>query len=327
VADFQTFTYLLYENNGAGTLVPLGGFKFVSDIDVDWSESSGGTVADTLEQNEVFDPVDAMTGVPFPDEYTYLGYIDTAGAAGRLYVFDNNSNGDYIVASQNDSVGGFDTSDVWPNSIDLSALNTSNLAFCFMAGTSIATRDGERAVETLKIGDLVCTAEGHEVPVKWIGTQEVMMPSLLHQNLEPVCISRGALGKGIPSEDLYVSSDHGVMLEGLLINAGALVNGENIKFMRTHKSFTYYHVETEDHDMIVANGTPVETFIDVASRRAFDNYQEYLDLYGCERIIPETSTPRIGTNRLVPHTIRNSILERGAGFGKRYEHSGKWKAV
>jgi hypothetical protein len=40
---------------------------------------------------------------------------------------------------------------------------------CFLEGTRIATRAGERAVETLAMGDLITTADGATVPVRWIG--------------------------------------------------------------------------------------------------------------------------------------------------------------
>ncbi|MEY8842593.1 hypothetical protein AB9K41_26480, partial [Cribrihabitans sp. XS_ASV171] len=66
----------------------------------------------------------------------------------------------------------------------------------------------------------------------------------------------------------------------------------------------YYHVETEDHDVILANGAPAETYVDYIQRRAFDNYAEYLELYDEERTIPEMPLPRISAARLVPGGIR-----------------------
>ena len=44
---------------------------------------------------------------------------------------------------------------------------------CFMPGTMIRTPDGEVAVETLKRGDLVLTADNRAEPVAWIGRQTV----------------------------------------------------------------------------------------------------------------------------------------------------------
>ena len=71
--------------------------------------------------------------------------------------------------------------------------------------------------------------------------------------------------------------------------------------------FTFYHIETEAHDVILANGVPTETFVDAVTRQNFDNYQEYLDLYGAERIIREMDRPRISTQRLVPETIKTRL--------------------
>ncbi|WP_200306304.1 Hint domain-containing protein, partial [Paracraurococcus ruber] len=44
---------------------------------------------------------------------------------------------------------------------------------CFYPGTRIRTPDGEAAVETLAIGDLVLTADGQARPVRWVGRQTV----------------------------------------------------------------------------------------------------------------------------------------------------------
>lgn len=73
------------------------------------------------------------------------------------------------------------------------------------------------------------------------------------------------------------------------------------------ESFTVYRVETETHDVIRANSAPTETFVDAATRSNFDNFQEYLDLYGVERIVREMETPRISTQRLLPEAIKEQI--------------------
>ena len=44
---------------------------------------------------------------------------------------------------------------------------------CFYPGTLIRTPDGEVAVETLKPGDLVLTADGAVKPVNWLGRQTI----------------------------------------------------------------------------------------------------------------------------------------------------------
>ncbi|KMW57739.1 hypothetical protein AIOL_002706 [Candidatus Rhodobacter oscarellae] len=51
----------------------------------------------------------------------------------------------------------------------------------------------------------------------------------------------------VPSRDLYVSPDHAVEIDGVLINAMALDNGTTITQVAKMPldGFTYYHVETE----------------------------------------------------------------------------------
>ncbi|MBH0238871.1 Hint domain-containing protein, partial [Methylobrevis albus] len=94
---------------------------------------------------------------------------------------------------------------------------------CFVGGTLIATPAGEVPVESLAIGDLVLTADGRAVPVKWIGRQTIANHVFLSDRMRPVCIAAGALGSGVPHTDLYLSADHGMIVDGLVVNAGALV--------------------------------------------------------------------------------------------------------
>jgi len=193
----------------------------------------------------------------------------------------------------------------------LVGLNTTDpYTYCFLGGTMIATPKGAVPIEYLKIGDLVATDDGRAVPVKWVGEQRVKKSMFTPWSLMPVCIAKGALGGGLPHTDLYVSADHGLIIDGLVINAGAIVNGSTIRYVPMAEmppEFIYYHIETEAHDAILANGAAAETFIDYAARKDFDNYAEYEALYGAERIIPEMPRPRISTRRLVPEAIKDRL--------------------
>jgi hypothetical protein len=185
--------------------------------------------------------------------------------------------------------------------------NTSDpFLYCFLSGTMIATPRGEVPVEYLNIGDEVTTADGRVVPIKWVGVQHLKNNMFTHHSKAPVCIAAGALGNGLPNADLYISADHGLIIDGLVVNAGALVNHTTIRFVPMAEmpaEFTYYHIETEAHDEILANGAPAETFIDYVGRKDFDNYQEYIDLYGCERIIPEMDRMRVSSQRQLPESF------------------------
>lgn len=177
---------------------------------------------------------------------------------------------------------------------------------CFAEGTAIATPDGEVAVETLKAGDRVLTADGKAVPVRWIGWSD-LFPTPVTLQMQPVRIRAGALGAGVPNADLVLTSDHALLIDGMLINAGALVNGDSIDFLPLAESgnrLRVFHVETEAHEVILANGTPSESYLDNPTRAMFDNHAEYLDLYGAEPIIREMDLPRITSARLLPESIR-----------------------
>ena len=78
-----------------------------------------------------------------------------------------------------------------------------------------------------------------------------------------------------------------------------------------------YHIETENHEVILANGVPAETFVDVVTRSHFDNYQEYVELYGAPKIIPEMPYPRISSARLLPQAIKDRLGISGANSSRK----------
>ncbi|MBJ6373550.1 Hint domain-containing protein [Sedimentitalea sp. CAU 1593] len=194
-------------------------------------------------------------------------------------------------------------------------VTSASFTVCFAAGTLIATPDGETKVEALKIGDLITCEDGRAVPVKWIGRQTVHKIFTPAERFVPVRVSAGALGNGQPHCDLVLTADHALILDGLAINASALVNGTTIAYEPIDSlpdRVTYYHIETENHDVILANGAPAETYVDYIARRAFDNHAEYLALYGEENPIREMPLPRVSAARLVPPAIRARLVDRSA---------------
>ncbi len=180
---------------------------------------------------------------------------------------------------------------------------------CFLTGTRIGTPDGTVEVETLVTGDRVLTADGRDVEVRWLGRQFVDTRVTHPAKVNPICISAGALAEGAPERNLYVSPDHAIELDGFLINAGALVNGESIYQVRNMPldGFTYYHVETDAHELLLAEGCPAESFLDYSVTFGFDNAGER-----AERVIPEMDRPRISAARMVPETLTSRLKARAA---------------
>ena len=151
---------------------------------------------------------------------------------------------------------------------------------CYARGTRIAVPGGEAAVEDLAIGDRVLTGSGEACPVRWIGRRSYGGRFLAaNPALHPVRIRAGALGGGLPCRDLFVSPEHAMLVDGLLIPARCLVNGSTIVPERRLGRVDYFHVELDRHNVLFAEGAPSESFLDEDSRGMFGNAAEFTALY------------------------------------------------
>ncbi|MFT8523387.1 Hint domain-containing protein [Gluconobacter oxydans] len=166
---------------------------------------------------------------------------------------------------------------------------------CFCRGTLIATERGETAVEDLAIGDRVRTASGALRPIRWIGHRSYSGPFVRrNKNVLPIVIRAGALGDGLPRRDLSVSPLHAMALEGVLIPAICLINGVSILQAESIDQVSYFHIELETHDVLLAEGAPSESFVDDDSRNMFHNAVEFNKLYPDAAPLPAVyCAPRI----------------------------------
>ena len=161
-------------------------------------------------------------------------------------------------------------------------------ANCYVAGTNIRTPSGEREISELNIGDLVITHTGRAKSIKWIGRQRLTREATetWPADVVPVMVGRFALDAETPQRDLFVSPGHALYVDGLLIQAGSLVNGQTIVRRAPTDALVldYFQIELYDHDVILAEGAPAETFLASANRELFDNRAEYEALYGHQEI-------------------------------------------
>lgn len=187
---------------------------------------------------------------------------------------------------------------------------SSSYTFCFARGTLISTPQGAVAVETLQIGDQVITADGVGVDVRWIGRQTINPLFARLNGSLPIRIAAGALGEGLPVRDLLVSPDHALLVDGVLVHASALVNDATIEQVSSwgRENVEYFHIELENHDLVLAEGAAAETFVDNASRKQFDNWQEYVELYGDESFVSELDLPRVKYRRQLSTRTRNRLM-------------------
>lgn len=157
---------------------------------------------------------------------------------------------------------------------------------CFARGTRIRTVDGEVPVESLAIGALVMTTSG-ALPVKWVGRQTMKRNASAswHPSVVPVRLSRFAIDDQTPHRDLYLSQEHCLFIDGVLIPVKYLVNGRSIAFddeAKMSETIEYFGVLLDTHEVIFAEGTAAETFQHWGGQVAWDNLSDYQDLYGTE---------------------------------------------
>ncbi len=160
---------------------------------------------------------------------------------------------------------------VWTLAPSGSYVTNATALACFPTGTRIMTPDGAVPVESLSVGQTVTTLLRGEAPIVWIGMRDVDCEA--HPQPEKVWlvhIDTGAFGPGLPARDLRLSPDHAVFVEGVLMPIRVLINGGSIRQIPVRR-VTYHHIELAEHDVVLAESLPAESFLDTGNRAAFLN--------------------------------------------------------
>lgn len=142
---------------------------------------------------------------------------------------------------------------------------------CLTRGTLVDTPSGPVPVEDLRVGDLVVTRDAGAQPLRWIGSVRLDPLHLrLRPELCPVLIPCGAFGPGLPNRDLRVSAQHRMLLRSsiagrmfganeVLVAARYLVGVGGVRRDTAAEPVQYFHVATDRHAIIRANGVETET--------------------------------------------------------------------
>jgi len=183
---------------------------------------------------------------------------------------------------------------------------------CYCPGTMIATDHGEIAVEDLVIGDHVLAVSGRIRPIKWIGRRDYSGRFILgRKDILPICIEAGALAPNVPARDLWVSPHHALYIDGLLVEAKDLLNDVSIYQADMAEEVTYFHIELDSHDVILADGAWAESYIDDDSRGMFHNAWDYAARYPNETPAePLYCAPRVEDGPAL-EKIRERLSARG----------------
>ena len=143
---------------------------------------------------------------------------------------------------------------------------------CFTPGTWIDTPSGPCLIEDLREGDQVSTKDNGAQEVQWIGSRRMTGARLFAMpRLRPVRIATGALGVERPDQELLVSPEHRMLIEGpvardlfntdeVLVAAKDLINGSTINVDLTLPEVTYVHLLLRRHEVLRANGIETESF-------------------------------------------------------------------
>ncbi len=274
VADFGSITVGQYVTSASGTVSLDGEFATYqwggsgSTQDVDFSPAAvgaqfqfltnfGGTVSNfAAGQSITYSTTNAITKVVVGNDI--VEFFDAAGEHDVHFV------------------GNYDSSNL---SVSDNTITTD--AICYCTGTLIRTARGDVAVEDLQVGDLAVTTSGAHRPIRWIGSR-TLDPRRHPRPREamPVRVAAGALGPNRPARDLRVSPGHALCLDLLgevLVPACALVNGATI-VQEPVERVTYWHVELDGHDVILAENQPAESYLEMGNRGFFADGAVVVDL-------------------------------------------------
>ena len=265
------------------TVIPVGDFDYVLDEDQGFST--------------------ALSEIPIDEDgiIFYAEGVQTSQMMGDVTYLGKHPLG--IVAQDNLGTIWFFTND--PAFLPTELITIAEVNYvCLLEGTLIPTIDGEKPVESLKRGDQVLTSSGDYKSVRWVGVQTIKHSIFTNEAL-PILIPKDSLGDNVPNRDLLVSSDHAIFLDGFLIAAEALIDG-NIRRVTDFQNseIKYYGIDLGPATIHPVHNLPVGS-LGAVDRQVFDNYQEWLDLD--EELIDEPLMyPRVKHRFQIPAYLGSS---------------------
>ena len=146
---------------------------------------------------------------------------------------------------------------------DTGIVNVSQIP-CFVAGTLIATPNGEVPVDRLTAGDLVMTKDDGPQPLRWIGTRNV--PGIGH--FAPISIDPNTFGLHralllSPLHRVLIRDSFAELLFGeaeVLVAARDLINDRSVR-RREGGRVTYVHLLFDRHQVVFSEGLATESYL------------------------------------------------------------------
>ncbi|MFT9363920.1 MAG: Hint domain-containing protein [Gluconobacter sp.] len=279
------------------------------------SSNAQGVVINGVSANTHFG-ISGVSSAPTAATYTPNAdgsyTLQVTLADGRLLTFGNIHTADGFVPATNASIVQ-DGTNGW-------VVEDNGNAPCFLAGSMIRTPEGDVAVETLRLGSTVLAfvnGETVERKVTWAGRSHMIAKAGLADAEAgyPVRIMQGALAEGVPYKDMLVTPEHCLFINGGFIPARMLVNGRSVVYDRTIAVYDYFHVETAEHSVIMADGMMTESYLDTGNRQSFRQDGSVVALGGRERNWNDDAAAPLSVSRDVVEPIFREIEARAIAAG------------
>ncbi|PHY95348.1 hypothetical protein CSR02_01360 [Acetobacter pomorum] len=185
-----------------------------------------------------------------------------------------------------------------------SADGNNSVLVCFLAGSMIQTSEGDVAVEDIQIGDEIIAFDWRNDEdvvrqVVWVGkARATVRPDLPDDEAGwPVRILKGAIADGVPYKDMLITSEHCLFFRDRFVPVRMLVNGVSIFYDKSITSYDYYHVETEQHSVITADGMLTESYLDTGNRSSFRQEGKIATLRGAVKNWADDAGAPLGVER------------------------------
>ena len=203
--------------------------------------------------------------------------------------------------------------------------NTASLV-CFLPGSLISTPHGTKAVEEVSVGDeIIAYVDGVATPrrVTWTGQAHCNVRAHLPDDEAgyPVRILKDAISDGVPFKDMLITAEHCLFFDGKFVPARMLVNGRSIYFDKSITSYDYYHIETEAHSVIMADGMLTESYLDTGNRNTFSHKGNVVSIGSSRNLSWDDASAPLTVSRETVEPLFRNIENRAdkAGFAIQTE--------
>ncbi|MDT8325759.1 MAG: Hint domain-containing protein [Roseovarius sp.] len=238
----------------------IGADSIVGGSGADTIEVAQGDIAEGGDGDDTF--ILSDLGEAGSGAITIIGGEGGETAGDTLFLTPEIGRDDITFTNTDDAAGGLSGTFEFNGAV----VNFSEIEniICFTPGARILTQFGERAIETLQLGDMVVTRDHGLQPIRWIGQRTV--PGI--GDFAPISVASSVMEGA--REGLLVSPQHRILFTGyraellfgeseVLVAAKHLINARDVRVC-PRDEVTYIHIMFDRHEVIYAEGIATESF-------------------------------------------------------------------